>query len=74
MKECTYTVVLEPEKDEGYHAFCPALPGCHTQAESYDEAVEYATDALKLYIQSLEVHEEALPDEGMVIRQLRISI
>jgi predicted RNase H-like HicB family nuclease len=26
-----YTVVFEREDDGGYHAFCPALKGCHSQ-------------------------------------------
>lgn len=40
MKEYNYTVILEREEGGGYHAFCPALPGCHTQGDTYDEAME----------------------------------
>ena len=32
-----YTLVLERDPDGGYHVFCPALPGCHTQGETLDE-------------------------------------
>ena len=48
-----YTVVLEHEADGGYHAFCPALPGCHTQGDTLDEAVANAREAIALYIESL---------------------
>ena len=32
-----YTVILEREEDGGYHAFTPALKGCHSQGESVGE-------------------------------------
>lgn len=61
MKEYTFTVVLEREEDGGYHAFCPALHGCHTQGDSYDEAIENIKDAIRLYLESLEAHGEKVP-------------
>jgi len=39
MKTLTYTVRIEPAEEGGYNVFVPALPGCHTQAETYEEAV-----------------------------------
>lgn len=30
MTDYSYTIILEREDDGGYHAFCPALPGCHS--------------------------------------------
>ena len=35
----TYQVVLE-ESEEGYAVRCPALPGCWSQGETKEEAVE----------------------------------
>lgn len=32
-----FTVIFEKEA-EGYHVFCPTLPGCHTQSETIEEA------------------------------------
>jgi predicted RNase H-like HicB family nuclease len=41
-----YTVLLEKEQDGGYHAFCPILKGCHSQGDTFEEAIE-------LYLESL---------------------
>lgn len=35
MTEYNYTVIIEREADGGYHAFCPALQGCHSQGDTY---------------------------------------
>jgi predicted RNase H-like HicB family nuclease len=34
------------------------LPGCHTQGETYEEAIKNIEDAIKLYIESLKAHNE----------------
>ena len=34
-----YTVILKRESDGGYHAFCPTLKGCHSQGDSFEEAI-----------------------------------
>jgi predicted RNase H-like HicB family nuclease len=68
-----YTVILEREDDGGYHAFCPSLPGCHTQGDTYDEAVKNAEDAVQLYLESLQAHGEALPIEDIISKRLFIS-
>jgi predicted RNase H-like HicB family nuclease len=70
----TFTVVFEKEKDGGYHVFCPALPGCHSQGDSYDEAVSNIHDAMKLYIESLKAHREKIPEEDISIKPVRVAV
>jgi predicted RNase H-like HicB family nuclease len=74
MKEYTYTIVLDREEDGGYHAFCPALPGCHTQGDTYDEAIENIKDAIRLYIESLTSHGEKIPIEDIAIKPLKVAV
>jgi predicted RNase H-like HicB family nuclease len=74
MKEYNYTVILEKEEDGGYHAFCPSLPGCHTQGDTYDEAMDNIRDAIKLYIESLKTHKEPIPAEDITIKPLKVAI
>lgn len=74
MKEYNYTIILEKEETGGYHAFCPSLPGCHTQGDTYEEAVENIKDAVKLYIESLEAHGEEIIAEDITIKPLKVAV
>ena len=42
-----FKVVLRPDlEDGGYNVSCPALPGCHSQGESQQEAIENIREAI----------------------------
>jgi predicted RNase H-like HicB family nuclease len=70
----TFTVIFEREEGGGYHAFCPALKGCHAQGDSYEEACSNIEDAMALYIESLRAHREKIPAEDITIRPLRVAV
>jgi predicted RNase H-like HicB family nuclease len=44
------SVVIEKDKD-GYFAFAPELQGCYTQGDTYEEALENITDAIRLHVE-----------------------
>ena len=48
-----FKVELIQEPDGGYIAHVPALPGCHTQGDSFDEIIENVKDAIQLYMDVL---------------------
>jgi|GEM_PF-566759 len=48
-----FKVELIQEPDGGYIANVPALPGCHTQGDSFDETIENIKDAIQLYLDVL---------------------
>jgi predicted RNase H-like HicB family nuclease len=46
-----YTLPVIIEKDEyGYFAMCPALQGCYSQGDTYEEALDNIKDAIHLHI------------------------
>src|SRR5438034_11555837 len=54
-----FTVILEPEEDGGYSVICPAIPGCASQGNSLEEALDNIREAISL---CLEVRvEEKIP-------------
>lgn len=69
-----YTVIFEREAEGGYHVFCPALKGCHSQGESYEEALMNITEAIELYIESLQEDNEPIPQEDVIVKPLRIAV
>ena len=52
MEKYTLPVLIEKD-DNGYFASCPALQGCYSQGETYEEVLENIKDAVKLYIEDI---------------------
>lgn len=70
-----FTVIFEKEEEGGYHVFCPALPGCHTQSDTVEEGVRNIREAIKLYVESLT--EDGLPVptvEDILIKPVEVEI
>ena len=63
MKRLTYRVLLNKEPEGGYTVNVPTLPGCITYGDTIDEAISIAREAIELYVESLIVHGEPVPDE-----------
>lgn len=57
-KSHEFEVVLQPGEEGGFSVSVPALPGCHTQGETRDEALTMAEDAIKGYLEVLEEEGE----------------
>ncbi len=68
-----YTVIFEPEEDGGYHAFVPALQGCHSQGDTLDEAAGNIREAMDLYIESLKAAGEPLPEERTRVETVEVA-
>jgi predicted RNase H-like HicB family nuclease len=58
--EFSVDIVVEPDGDS-FHAFCPALKGLHVDGDSEQEALENATDAAILYLESMIKRNEPIP-------------
>ena len=58
-----YTVIYTPEPEGGFTVTVPSLPGCVTYGRNLQEAEKMVEEAINLYLQSLQEHKEAIPDE-----------
>jgi predicted RNase H-like HicB family nuclease len=67
-----YTVILEKESVGGFHAFCPALKGCHSEGETEAEALQNIREAMEVYLESLAAHNEPIPKEEIVIHSVAV--
>ena len=68
-----YTVLLEREEEGGYHAFCPALKGCHSQGETLEEALANIREAIELYLEDLKAEGEPIPEEDILIKPIEVA-
>jgi predicted RNase H-like HicB family nuclease len=73
MQSRHFTVILEHESDGGYHAFCPALKGCHTQGETIDETLANIREAVELYVEDLKASGEPVPVEDILIKPVEVA-
>jgi predicted RNase H-like HicB family nuclease len=56
-----YTVILQRERDGGYVATVPALPGCVSKGDNRQEALKNIEEAVELYLDDLKAHGEPVP-------------
>lgn len=65
MRLVTFPIVVEKDED-GYFVSCPALQGCYSQGDSYEEAVENIKDAIRLNIEDRVASGEEIPEHVSV--------
>lgn len=46
-----FTVILEPEDRGAYSVVCPAIPGCVSQGDSLEEALDNVREAILLCLE-----------------------
>ncbi len=56
-----YRVLIEQDEDGTYVAEVPTLPGCVSQGQTREEAVENIREAIAAYLESLEAHGDPIP-------------
>ena len=62
-----YSIILFPDPEEGgYTVTVPALPGCVTEGDTSEEAIENAKDAIRLYLEDLAAQGETIPEEKAI--------
>jgi len=47
-------VFLEPSEEGGYTVFVPSLPGCISEGDTKEEAIENIKEAIELYLEPIE--------------------
>ena len=68
-----FTVILEPEAEDGYSVICPAIPGCVSQGDSLDEALANIREAILLCLEVRREDQVPLPVETpeMIAQEIR---
>jgi len=56
-----FRVLIEQDEDGMFVAEVPSLPGCISQGQTREEATENIKEAIALYLESLEAHDEPVP-------------
>lgn len=73
MKNITLPIVIEGDSD-GYFVSCPALQGCYSQGDTYEEAVENIKDAIRLHIADRIEDGEGIPQVSVSLSTVEIAV
>jgi predicted RNase H-like HicB family nuclease len=69
-----YTVVLTPDpEDGGWNVTVPALPGCFTNAETVDEALARAKEAIEVYLNIDDVTVVQQGADGAIVTTVAVG-
>jgi predicted RNase H-like HicB family nuclease len=56
------SVILEPSDEGGYTVLVPALPGCISEGDTREEALQNIREAIELYLESVEDDQSFAPN------------
>ena len=75
MKEFAFTVIIEPDNGS-YHAYVPALKGCHTFGDTLEEAQTNIVEAMQLHLESMLEDGEEIPRDisSLMIQRLTVAV
>ena len=67
-------VVIERDTD-GYYAYCPELPGCQTQGDTFEEVMANIKEAAELYMETLPRSEQRkIAKKQIVTTAMEVSV
>ncbi len=66
-----YLVALREAEEGGYTVEVPALPGCVSEGESYEEALANIREAIELYLE--EVGDELNVNARVLITEVEVE-
>ena len=71
IKRHKFTVILEEESDGGYSVYCPALPGCVSQGDDRNSAMENVKEAIELALEVTEGRQQLTDSPALIANEIR---
>lgn len=70
-----YIAVFEPAEEGGYTVTIPALPGCISEGDNFEEALANIKEAAELYLETVkdEMNERA-QESSIVVTPIKIKV
>ena len=70
----TYAIQIVAAEEGGFNVFASALPGCWIQAETCEEAIARARQAIRCYVESLQTLGKTIPNESRPIKRMAVGV
>ena len=70
----TFTIILDQNEGGGYTVTVPILPGCVTQGDTREEALEHAQEAIKGFLEALKLEGLPIPQGDVEIAVVTVQL
>ena len=71
----SFPVILTPQPEGGFFVECPSLPGCYSQGETVEEALDNIGEAILLALEDLEALGRAVPDVALpLVAEVQVTV
>lgn len=70
----SYKVILEPCEEGGYTVYVPSLPGCISEGDTFEEAIENIKDAIKGWIEVSREYGDIIPPSDVIIESVQVAV
>ena len=74
MRRIKVAMVVHAEKEGGYWASFPELPGCFTDGDTLDELRAHAEEAVTGWLEATHAEGRPLPETGVSIETVEVSL
>lgn len=69
-----YSVIVHEAEEGGYWVEAPALPGCYSQGETLDDALDNVKEAIALYLDALMDDNMHIPMDSDVVFHVAVPV
>lgn len=65
-------IILEPSDEGGFTVYVPSLPGCISEGDTEEEAIESIREAIELYLEPIEDDILSMSSNGGVMKEIAV--
>jgi len=65
-------IILEPSDEGGYTVYVPSLPGCISEGDTEEEAIENIKEAIELYLEPVEDDMLSMTSERGLVKEIAV--
>lgn len=72
-----YTAIFEPDKEAGgYTVTIPSLPGCISEGDTFEKALDNIKEAASLYLETMRKKKEGIMKEenGIIVAPVQVKV
>jgi antitoxin HicB len=63
-----YTAIFEPDLESGgYTVTIPSLPGCISEGDTFEEAMNNIQEAASLYLETMDIAEDVPVQDNVIV-------